>query len=65
MDRQTVDSRSIELTEIEVRSGIDRLRWAEGLIRQLPSDHEGRNSWLLNFGQGVDPAAVAPEDERS
>ena len=28
------------------------VRWAEDLIRQLPADHEGRNSWLLNFGTG-------------
>jgi hypothetical protein len=30
------------------------MRWAEGLIRQLPADHEGRNSWLLNYGSGLD-----------
>lgn len=28
------------------------LRWAEGLIKQLPLSHEGRNSWLMNFGHG-------------
>lgn len=28
--------------------------WAEGLIRQLPDTHEGRNSWLLNHGHGGD-----------
>lgn len=28
----------------------DPLRWAEGLIKQLPENHEGRNSWLLNHG---------------
>lgn len=32
------------------------VRWAEDLIRQLPADHEGRNSWLLNFG-GAAPDA--------
>lgn len=26
------------------------MQWAEGLIRQLPPDHDGRNSWLLNYG---------------
>lgn len=30
----------------------DAIRWAEGLIRQLPATHEGRNSWLLNYGTG-------------
>ena len=28
----------------------DAQKWAEGLIRQLPAGHEGRNSWLLNHG---------------
>lgn len=36
-------------------NGFSQLRkarmWAEGLIRQLPKDHEGRNSWLLNHGE--------------
>lgn len=32
----------------------DPMRWAEGLIRQLPATHEGRNSWLLNHGFGPD-----------
>lgn len=40
----------IVLNESEVQSGYSRVRWAEGLIRQLPADHEGRNSWLLNYG---------------
>lgn len=42
----------IEITEAEVRSGVDRVKWAEGLILQLPLAHEGRNSWLLNYGTG-------------
>lgn len=41
----------IELSKEEIKSGLDRVRWAEGLIRQLPSNHEGRNSWLKNYGQ--------------
>lgn len=40
----------IKRTKHEVQSGHDRQIWAELLISQLPSDHEGRNSWLLNFG---------------
>jgi len=42
----------IGLTPAEVQSGHDRVKWAEGLIRQLPRTHEGRNSWLMNFGEG-------------
>lgn len=41
---------SIPLTRHEVQSGSTRVHWAEGLIRQLPEDHDGRNSWLLNYG---------------
>ena len=40
----------IMLTKHEVQSGSTRQKWAEGLILQLPTDHEGRNSWLLNYG---------------
>jgi hypothetical protein len=42
----------IVLNNAEIQSGSDRVRWAEGLILQLPPDHEGRNSWLLNYGRG-------------
>lgn len=41
---------NIQLTKAEIQSGFDRVRWAEELIRQLPEDHDGRNSWLLNYG---------------
>lgn len=34
----------------EIQSGQDRQRWAEGLILQMASSHNGRNSWLLNYG---------------
>ena len=40
----------IILTEAEVTSGHDRVKWAEDLIRQLPEGHDGRNSWLLSYG---------------
>lgn len=42
----------IYLTRAEVLSKHDRVRWAENLIKQLPVTHEGRNSWLLNYGRG-------------
>lgn len=41
----------LKLTPAEVQSGYDRVRWAAGLIRQLPENHDGRNSWLLNHGE--------------
>lgn len=33
----------------EIQSG-NRVKLAEGLILQLPNTHDGRNSWLLNYG---------------
>ena len=44
---------SILLTSHEIQSNYDRVKFAEGLIRQLPIAHDGRNTWLLNYGCGV------------
>lgn len=49
---------SIPLTEAEISTGFDRVRQAEALILQLPPGHEGRNSWLLQFGSGEDAKAL-------
>lgn len=37
----------------KAKTTADPMRWAEGLIRQLPTDHDGRNSWLLNHGSSI------------
>jgi hypothetical protein len=37
---------------------MDPMRWAQGLIEQLPASHEGRNSWLLNYGIGTEAEAL-------
>lgn len=50
--------KSIVLNAHELQSKSTRVNWAEGLIRQLPKDHDGRNSWLLNFGTKPDAAAL-------
>lgn len=42
----------IKLTPAEIQGGMSRQKWAEGLIEQLPVGHDGRNSWLMNFGVG-------------
>lgn len=42
----------IQLNKAEIQSSVNRVKWAEGLILQLPKTHEGRNSWLLNYGIG-------------
>lgn len=41
-----------KMTAHEIQSGLDRLRNAELLILQLPEGHDGRNTWLLNYGTG-------------
>ena len=43
---------SIRLKGHEIESGLNRVKHAEGLIEQLPEDHDGRNTWLLNYGTG-------------
>lgn len=52
----------IKLTGFEIQSGLDRQRNAELLILQLPEHHDGRNTWLLNYGIG--PEAVEKRTKR-
>lgn len=47
---QPATDKVIALTPAEIQSKFSRVKWAEGLIKQLPADHEGRNSWLMNYG---------------
>ncbi len=42
---------TIKLNAVEIRSKFDRVNYAEKLILQLPENHEGRNTWLLNYGK--------------
>lgn len=42
----------IVLSNGEIQSRFSRVAYAERLISQLPSDHDGRNTWLLNYGVG-------------
>lgn len=42
----------IKLTKAELQSGTNRQSYAEALISQLPTYHDGRNTWLLNYGIG-------------
>lgn len=44
--------RAIFLTKAEIQSGLDRQRAAENLILQIPKPHDGRNTWLMNYGIG-------------
>lgn len=64
-DTEEAPSEVIQLTPAEVQSGTSRVRWAEGLILQLPSGHEGRDSWLLNYGEGEESDSIrAAEAEK-
>jgi hypothetical protein len=47
---EELETTSIPLTKAEIQSGHNRVQWAENLIRQLPTGHNGRDSWLLNYG---------------
>lgn len=39
-----------KLTPSEKQSNVTRVKQAEHLISQLPENHDGRNTWLLNYG---------------
>lgn len=43
-------------TPAETQSGYNRLKHATSLIMQLPVDHDGRNTWLMNYAERKDPA---------
>lgn len=43
----------------ETQSGHNRLAQATNLIMQLSNDHDGRNTWLMNFAENKDPAVQA------
>lgn len=51
-----------KMTPVEMQSGLTRVRNAEGLISQLSVNHDGRNTWLLNYGTG--PEAQALREKR-
>lgn len=40
----------IHLNKAEIQSKHSRVNRAEDLISQLPKEHDGRNTWLLNYG---------------
>lgn len=39
--------------------------WAQTLIEKLPDGHEGRNSWLINYGVGPEADWLRTEHERN
>ena len=53
----------VKLTKAEAQSGLSRVRYAENLILQLPADHEGRNTWLMNYGVRGEARAFRAEQK--
>ena len=49
---------TIKLNGHETQSGLNRQKSAEGLIIQLPVDHDGRNTWLMNYGISEEARAL-------
>ena len=41
-------------TKHEIQSNTSRVKSAENLIWQLPVTHDGRNTWLLNYGTSAE-----------
>ncbi|MAX82384.1 MAG: hypothetical protein CL843_19670 [Crocinitomicaceae bacterium] len=58
METKPLSQRFIKLDAAELQSGMDRIVYAEGLILQLPKTHEGRNTWLLNYGKGEEAQSL-------
>jgi hypothetical protein len=52
--KQMINEFAYELTAHELQSRTNRVDHAEGLILQLDPKHEGRNTWLLNYGKKED-----------
>jgi len=57
--------KKIRLSQAELQSGSSRVDWAEGLIEQLPEDHDGRNSWLMNYGKKAKAQAIRDNDNKA
>lgn len=54
----------IKLSRQEIQSNLNRVKAAEGLIEQLPDDHDGRNTWLMNYGVGEAAKTIRDNDSR-
>jgi len=54
----------IQLSKAELQCDMSRVRWAEGLIVQLPNTHDGRNSWLMNYGVGEEATKIRARIEK-
>ena len=48
----------VQFNTQEIQSGLNRISNAECLILQLPKTHDGRNTWLLNYGTGFEAQSL-------
>jgi len=53
----------IRLNVSEIQSKRNRVAGAEDLIKQLPKGHDGRNSWLLNYGRSREAMDLRDNNE--
>ena len=49
---------TIKLTAAEIAVCCNRVELAEGLIEQLPLEHDGRQLWLMSYGVGTEAHAL-------
>lgn len=54
----------IKLSKHEIQSNLNRVKSAEGLIEQLPETHDGRNTWLMNYGVRDIAKSIRANDAR-
>ena len=59
--KDTMTHTEIKLNAYEIQCGTDRQQYAELLILQLPSTHQGASDWLLFYG--VSPRAIKLREE--
>ena len=52
----------IKLSQQEIISNLSRVRNAEMLIEQLPNTHDGRNTWLMNYGVRTEAERIRRTD---
>jgi hypothetical protein len=55
---------AIKLSRHEIQSNLNRVKAAEGLIEQLPDTHDGRNTWLMNYGVRDIAKAIRDNDPK-
>lgn len=58
IEAKKAHSETLKTQQLSLERIGKQMTWAEGLIRQLPADHDGRNTWLLNHGTSTAPTPI-------